>query len=119
MEDPIRKKRKIIIAGPNNQGNINVVKEGLMKKEGIISVDVDGQKNMVSLEYYLRVIKFEAIEKYIKDLGFSLSRKLIERFKRGMAKFTEQNELDNLNAPVSSCCEDPKGNSQGSKRNIP
>lgn len=35
-------------------------------------------------------------------------QKIKEKLKRGMAKFTERNELDNFSAVSSSCCVNPK-----------
>lgn len=108
MEEPLIKKRKIAVAKIKDQESVNRIKEYLNKKAGIIAVDVESQKGFVKVEYDLRKINFETIEKSIKELGFSLSKKITEKFKSGMAKFTEQNELDNLTATPSSCCEDPK-----------
>jgi copper chaperone CopZ len=108
MAEPLIKKRKFDVTGMKDQANENRVKEHLNKKTGVIAVDVDSQKGFVRVEYDLRKISFEAIEESVKELGFSLSQKIAEKFKRGMARFTEQNELDNLTATPSSCCEDPK-----------
>ena len=108
MEKPLIKKRKIAVAGIKNQESLNKIKEYLNKKTGMIAVDVESQKGFVGVEYDLRKINFETIEKSIEELGFSLSQKITEKFKRGVATFTEQNELDNLTAVPSSCCEDPK-----------
>jgi copper chaperone CopZ len=108
MKEPLIKKRKFAVARIKDQGSVNKIKECLSKRTGIIAVDAEGQKGFVRVEYDLRKINFEAIEKSIKELGFNLSQKITEKCKRGMAKFTEQNELDNLTATPSSCCEDPK-----------
>ncbi len=110
MKDWIVKKRKIAIESVDQVSDINRIEESLMRINGMISVGVDLTKNVLRLEYDLRKIKFEVIEKSIKELGLKLSQEFLQRCKRGMAKFTEQNELDNLNAPMSSCCDDPKGN---------
>ncbi len=108
MAEPLIKKRKIVVAGIKDQESVNKIKEYLNKKTGVIAIDVESQKGFVKVEYDLRQINFETIEKSIIELGFSFSQKVSEKFKRGMAKFTEQNELDNLTATPSSCCEDPK-----------
>jgi len=108
MAEPLIKKRKFAVAGIRDQGSANRIKEYLSKKAGIITIGVESQKRFVRVKYDLRKINFDTIEKSIKELGFSLSQKIKEKFKRGMAKFTEQNELDNLTATPSSCCEDPK-----------
>ena len=109
MKDPIVKKRKVSIESVVQVSDINRIEESLMRINGMISAGVDLSKNVLKLEYDLRKIKFEVIEKSIKELGLKLSQKFLRRCKRGMAKFTEQNELDNQNAPLSSCCDDPKG----------
>ncbi len=108
MKEPLIKKRKIAFVGIKDQESLNKIKEYLNKKTGMIAVDVESHKGFVGVEYDLRKISFETIEKSIEELGFSLSQKTTEKFKRGMAKFTEQNELDNLTAVPSSCCKDPK-----------
>lgn len=112
MTESIIKKRKLKLDKPGEQKNIQAVSQSLSNREGIISVDIDSRKKMLSLKYDLGKIRFETIEKMVADLGLGLSRRLTQRFKRGMAKFTEQNELDHLNAPVSSCCDDPKENTR-------
>ncbi len=108
MDKPLIKKRKIAVASINDQRSANAIVEFLSQKEGIIEVNVDSCKGFVRIKYDLVKIKFEEIEKSIKKLGFGLSNSLKEKFKRGMAKFTEQNELDNRTAHPSSCCSDPK-----------
>jgi hypothetical protein len=108
MAEPLIKKRKIAIEGIKDPEGMNRIKEYLSMKTGVIAVDTEAPKGFVRVEYDLRQINFKTIEKSIIELGFGLSQKVSERFKRGMAKFTEQNELDNLNATPSSCCEDPK-----------
>lgn len=108
MVEPLIKKRKIAVVGIKDQLNVNRIKNDLEKKEGIIEVDVDEAKGYVEVEYDLRKINFEKIEKSIDKMGIDLSKKITEKLKRGMAKFTEQNELDNLTATPSSCCEDPR-----------
>ncbi len=110
MTDPIVKKRRVAIDNLKKEANIDWIKERLMKKDGMMSINVDIRKDVVRMTYDLRKIKFEAIEKSIIELGLELSQKFLEKCKRGMAKFTEQNELDNQNAPMSSCCDDPKEN---------
>ena len=116
MAEPLIKKRKIVVARIKDQESVNKIKEYLNKKIGVIAVDVERQKGFVKVEYDLRQINFETIEKFIIELGFSFSQKVSEKFKRGMAKFTEQNELDNLTATPSSCCEDPKEMSHKANR---
>lgn len=112
MAEPLIKKRKIAVLDIKDQFNVNKIKGHLRKEEGIIALNVDEARGRLVVEYDLWKINFEKIEKSLEELGFSLSRKIFERIKRGMAKFTEQNELDNLKAKPSSCCENPRGMSQ-------
>jgi len=116
IKDPIVKKRKFAIDKIPEATGIRQIEESLRGTNGITAADVDIKKSVLKLEYDLREVKFEYIEKLIERLGLKLSQRLFQRWKRGMAKFTEQNELDNLNAPASSCCEDPKGNANGCSR---
>jgi len=108
MTEPIIKKRKIEVLGMKDQLNADKITDSLKKKEGMITVVADIQKGYLRVEYDLRKINFELVEKSIEEAGLGLSKKRTERLKRGMAKFTEQNELDNLTAKPTSCCSDPK-----------
>ena len=116
MGEKIIKKRKIKLDSREGYLHGNDVRNSLLKTDGIISVDIDSQKNHIQVEYELKKITFEAIEQLISKAGLELSNNWTEKFKRGMSKFTEQNELDNLNAPVSSCCDDPKGGAKACRR---
>ncbi len=116
MGEKIIKKRKIKLVSKEAFLHGNGIRSSLLSTEGIISVDLDPQKNHIQVEYELKKISFEAIEKLISESGLILSNKWTDKFKRGMSKFTEQNELDNYNAPVSSCCDDPKAEAKAYKK---
>jgi copper chaperone CopZ len=116
MGEKIVKKRKIKLGSREDYQNRNDVRNSLLKTDGIISVDIDSQKNHIQVVYELKKINFEAIEQLISKAGLKLSKNGIEKFKRGMTKFTEQNELDNLSAPVSSCCDDPKAEAKACRK---
>lgn len=103
MAEPLIKKRKIAIAGMGNAIDADGLKIQLEKKEGVISANLNKPKRKLEIEYDLWKINFEIIEKSLVELGLGLSQKIAERIKRGMAKFTEQNELDNLKANPVSC----------------
>lgn len=109
------KKRKFKIDRVSDRVRIQSIIDHLGMQEGVISVDMDRRKKILRLKYDLRKIKLATIEKWLQELEIVLSPGFVERFKRGMAKFTEQNELDHLNAPLSSCCEDPKANGRDCK----
>jgi copper chaperone CopZ len=113
VKDPLLKKRKFDIENIPEDLGIRRIEESLRGSKGVMTADIDTKRSVIRLEYDLRQVKFENIEKLIEKSGLTFSRKLFQRWKRGMAKFTEQNELDNLNAPASSCCKDPKENADG------
>lgn len=108
MAEVLIKKRKIGIAETRDEYREKDIKGILREKMGMISVEVDKQKGYINVEYNLMQINFETIEKCLREMEIALSKKITEKFKRAMAKFTEQNELDNLKVAPSSCCSDPK-----------
>jgi len=116
MGEKIVKKRKIRLDAREGYLHGNGVRNSLLKTDGIISVDIDPKKSCIQVEYELKKINFETIEQMIRKEGLGLSKKWTEKVKRGMSKFTEQNEMDNLNAPVTSCCDDPKSEAKACKR---
>jgi len=105
--ESIIKKRRIAVQGGRDGLNDDKIKDELERNDGIITIDVDQIKGRIDVAYDLRKIDFEKIESFLEELGIDLSKKIRERLKRGLAKFTEQNELDNFKAKPSSCCEDP------------
>jgi len=113
VEDPIVKKRKFGLGKIPGAADIRRMEASLRGMNGVMAAEVDPKRSTLRLEYDLRQVRFEDIEKAIERSGLKLSRKRFQRWKRGMAKFTEQNELDNLNAPASSCCELPNANAEG------
>jgi len=70
--------------------------------EGIRTANYDRMKGVILVEYELQKINFERIEKLLTNMRIELSSTWKDRINRGMAKFTEQNELDNLSAPTTS-----------------
>jgi len=108
MTETLIKKRKISITKIGDEYREKDIEKIIKEKMDMISVEVDKKKGHISVEYNLMQINFETIEKYLREMEIELSNKITEKFKRGIAKFTEQNELDNLKASPSSCCSDPK-----------
>ena len=108
MSEKLIKKRKVSIEKIKDKYREKEIEKLLDNEPGIIFIEVNGQKGYINIEYDLQQIKFEKIERRIEKMEINLSKKITEKFKRGLAKFTEQNELDNLKAVPSSCCSDPK-----------
>ena len=111
MKNPLIRKRKIKIVPVNLETIGKRVKDALCKKNGITEVLIDEQKMVISVEYNLLKVNFTEIEKWLECSDISFSKGLFERWKRGWAKFTEQNEFDNFSERPTSCCDDPKSSS--------
>ncbi len=78
----------------------------LSEVNGIKAVKAD-KSGRVYVEYNLRRINLEAIEKIISDLNYEITNGFVNRVKRGWIHFIEQNERDNLSTPFYACCVDP------------
>lgn len=113
MSETLKRKRTIKYIPSNSEAVSDRLNKVLRGWEGIQDVKVDEKNRTITVEYDLWKVTFEEIEKRLKDAGLSLSKGLLRRWKRGWAKFTEQNELDNLKAKPSSCCHDPKDTGHG------
>lgn len=57
------------------------------------------------VKYDLKKCREELIERWLIEEGFLLANSVLERFKRGFIKFTEENEMDNLKIH-QTCCSD-------------
>lgn len=106
-ETEIIKKRKINVEGMTCEGCEKKIDEALSKINGIKQVKAD-KAGKVYLEYDLMKIKLKGIEEQIIKLGYKLPNKFLDRTKRGFIHDTEQNEYDNMNAPDTPCCSNPK-----------
>jgi len=112
MKGKLIRKRKIKIVFENNEMVVGKrVKNALCERDGIVEVQIDRQRKVISVEYDLMKVTFEEIEKWLVDSEIFISNGLFDRWKRGWTRFTEQNELDNLSAKPTSCCDDPKSSS--------
>lgn len=77
----------------------------LKSMPGMHEAQLDLLKGELFVEYDLRKCREEIIEKWLLQEGFMLDNSIVERFKRGFIKFTEENEMDNLKIRTS-CCSD-------------
>ncbi len=66
---------------------------------------VDMEKGYLSVDYDLKKCKEEFIEMTLVECGFELDDSIMQRIKRGLTKFKEENELDNLHTRPT-CCND-------------
>lgn len=101
------KKRTFDVQGVRGQADASEIEQALLLINGIrkAAVDPSGQ---LSIEYDLRLFGVVKLEQAIQRLGYSLGEAVWSRIRRGWLRFSEQNELDNLTAPVRPCCSDPK-----------
>jgi copper chaperone CopZ len=102
----IIKKRTIHVSGMTCEGCEATIDNTLSKIDGIKAVKAD-KTGRVYVEYNLRNINLEAIEKIISDLNYEITNGFFNRLKREWIYFIEQNERDNLSAVSYSCCVDP------------
>lgn len=72
---------------------------------GVTKVTVNLAEKDVYIEYELEKCCEEAIERWMLKSGFVLDDSLLERMKRGIIHFTEENAQENLRSKAHSCCE--------------
>jgi hypothetical protein len=68
----------------------------------VINADVNVEEKEIFVEYDLEMCREEAIEHWLVQIGFVLEDSLMERIKRGWIHYTEENELDALEAKPRS-----------------
>ncbi len=102
----IIKKRTIHVSGMTCEGCERTIDTALSEIDGIKAVKAD-KTGRVYVEYNLRKIDLEAIEKLISDLDYEITDGFLNRLKREWIYFFEQNERDNLSTVSYACCVDP------------
>ncbi len=107
MTESTAKKRTIPVEGMRNADDAGRLEAGLRARLGVLSAAVDLEKGKVLVEYDLRHVRLEDLEKLIVDAGYRPGGGLASRMGRGILRFTEATELDNLRAAPSPCCSDP------------
>lgn len=66
---------------------------------------VDMGKGYLSVDYDLKKCKEEFVEMTMIECGFELDDSIMQKIKRSLAKFKEENELDNIHSHPT-CCND-------------
>lgn len=108
MDDKLIKTKRIKLDKIKNQIDEVALKIYLERFKGIQAAEYNKKEDVIIVKYELEKTNFEGIEKLLINLKIELSNNWNDRLKRGMVKFTEKNELDNLAIKPHSCCEDPK-----------
>jgi len=71
------------------------------------NISVEG--NRIAIDYNLLEINAAQIEAALLTAGASMGSGWAERLKRGWVHYTEENELDNLAASETACCNKAPG----------
>jgi hypothetical protein len=72
---------------------------------GIKQMDVQSQT--IAITYDLRQCRAEQVEACLSGAGIKLGEGWSDRLRLGWIHYTEENELDNLNAQPGACCNRP------------
>ncbi len=97
-EKPILKHRTITLAAPLEQHMQQSMKTGLMEMMGIKQVEITD--NNISMTYDLLQVSRRQIENKLAEIGIKIGHNWLERLKRAWVYDSEENELDNLAAPI-------------------
>ena len=79
----------------------------LLDKDGVIDASLDTAQQKLDFTYDLEKINLKTIEHALAHQGYNLSSSLLSRLKRNWLHYTEENELENYNAPAQPCCSHP------------
>ena len=101
------KKRKIFVDNISCISCEDKIRDELVKMNGIDEVQVNRRSGKVSVVYDLLKIDFEKIEQKIGEIGYTIHESFFDRLKDKYIHFTEENERDNINAPLMPCCSHP------------
>jgi hypothetical protein len=108
MEEPRIKKRKLKYSGEKSTKELLRLQERLDRMPGMIKIEFDLSKQMILLQYDLKQVQLDSVEKKMMELEFQLSPGRFQRFKRSWIKYTETNEKDNLMTIPRPCCHIPR-----------
>lgn len=80
--------------------------ERIIKKvTGVTNVSIDEELKVVFVEYNILKCCEEAIEHWMVKSGFVLDDSFLQRMKRGLIHYTEENEQESLKGKAQSCCD--------------
>lgn len=86
------------LATPLDQDSNELLKTNLTEMMGIKDVSIEDNK--VSISYDLLQVTRQQIENRLAEIGIKLGNDWMERLRRAWVHDSEENELDNLAAPI-------------------
>ncbi len=99
------KRREIQFRGPTDSSlNADGAIFLLADVEGVLATEKLGELTL-AVEYDLSHITLEQIEKALAEVGFHLDNSLINKLKRALYYFTEDNERQNLGLSKLTCAQ--------------
>ncbi len=104
--DSIIQIRKFRINKIYNSDEAKNLEKKLSNINGVLSAKVDST-GLVKLEYNIKSVKFDTIEKFLAFTGFDFKNKFWTKIRTYFWTFTEENELDNLQHTPHCCSETP------------
>jgi hypothetical protein len=107
--DPLIKKRRFKVAGIQDRETSETIRAGLSALQGVERVAVQPPDHLLA-EYDLMQVKLRDIGDALARLGHPMAPGFFRRIWKGWIGFTEDNVADNLRAPISPCCSNPRLN---------
>ena len=101
------KHRTLDLEGNLDTKQANAFMNELLDKDGVIDASLDTAQQKLKFTYDLEKINLKMIEQTLGHQGYTLSSSLLSRLKRNWLHYTEENELENYNAPAQPCCSHP------------
>lgn len=101
--DPLMMSRRVALRGAAADG----VAAALTARQGVAAVRLCRDGRTVEVTYDLRHLRFEDVEAVIGGAGGRPATGLFQTLRRGWTRFTEENLLASVSAPVSPCCNRP------------
>ena len=103
----IIKRRKLHFSTMTDFAQAGHFVELLKKQVGVTDVRFDERDGILEVSYNLQLINLEKIERLLEETGMTWPQTFWARMKRGWIHFTEENELENAQAPSMPCCSHP------------
>ncbi len=94
----ILKRRIMTLVAPLDEDSKALLKASVAEMMGIKDVSIDDDK--ISVSYDLLQVTRQQIENRLAEIGIKLGSDWMERLRRAWVHDSEENELDNLAAPI-------------------